>query len=44
MASTDSASPGQLDFGDFDKPLDIQAPPADQVIDLSLFQQKVKSV
>ncbi|MFE0463251.1 hypothetical protein ACFW1A_28765 [Kitasatospora sp. NPDC058965] len=35
---------GQLDFTDFDKPLTVQAPPADQVVDFSLFKQKLNSV
>ncbi|MDH6115626.1 hypothetical protein P3T36_007243 [Kitasatospora sp. MAP12-15] len=35
---------GQIDFSDFNTPLVVQAPPADQVIDYSVFQQKVKSV
>ncbi|MCC9306978.1 hypothetical protein LN042_07630 [Kitasatospora sp. RB6PN24] len=34
---------GSVDFSDFNKPLNIQAPPADQVIDFSVFQQKVKA-
>ncbi|PBC70786.1 hypothetical protein BX265_5343 [Streptomyces sp. TLI_235] len=35
--------PGQMDFSDFDKPVTVQAPPADEVIDYSLFQQKLKT-
>ncbi|MFF3069698.1 hypothetical protein [Kitasatospora sp. NPDC057936] len=30
-------------FSDFDKPLPVQAPPVDQVIDFSVFAQEVKS-
>ncbi|TQF03366.1 hypothetical protein E6W39_15430 [Kitasatospora acidiphila] len=35
---------GIVDLSDYDKPLDIQARPADQVIDSGTFQQKVNSV
>ncbi|MFI9270258.1 hypothetical protein ACIGXM_06050 [Kitasatospora sp. NPDC052896] len=35
-------SPGQMDFSAFNQPVTVQAPPADDVIDYSLFQQKVK--
>ncbi|TQF03363.1 hypothetical protein E6W39_15415 [Kitasatospora acidiphila] len=42
VESNDS-DPGTMDLGDFNKPLDVQAPPADQVIDYSQFQQKAKS-
>ncbi|MFI6447377.1 hypothetical protein [Kitasatospora sp. NPDC050543] len=34
----------QMTFGDFDKPVAVQAPPADNVIDGSVFKQKLKSV
>lgn len=37
-------SPGTVDFSDYDKPLTVQAPPADQVIDVSQFQQELQSV
>jgi hypothetical protein len=40
----EGAEGGQLDLSDFDKPLDIQAPPADQVIDMSMFKKKLNSV
>ncbi|MFF7636247.1 hypothetical protein ACFZB9_24325 [Kitasatospora sp. NPDC008050] len=41
---SNGSEPGQFDLSDFNKPLDIQSPPDDQVIDFSTFQQKVKSV
>ncbi|MFJ2779218.1 hypothetical protein [Kitasatospora sp. NPDC087315] len=34
---------GQTDFTDFDKPLTVQAPPADNVIDFSKFKDELKS-
>ncbi|MFJ8435048.1 hypothetical protein ACIQ9P_27485 [Kitasatospora sp. NPDC094019] len=34
---------GQMDFTDIDKALTVQAPPADQVIDYSLFKDKVRT-
>jgi hypothetical protein len=34
---------GSVDLSDLNKPLDIQAPPADQVIDGGAFQQQVNS-
>ncbi|MDH6145402.1 hypothetical protein [Kitasatospora acidiphila] len=34
---------GIVDLSDFNKPVDVQAPPADQVIDSGTFQQKVNS-
>ncbi len=35
---------GQMDFTEIDKALTVQAPPADQVIDYSLFKDRVKPV
>ncbi|MED7948034.1 MULTISPECIES: hypothetical protein [unclassified Streptomyces] len=34
---------GQIDFTDYDKPLTIQAPPADNVIDFAKLQDQLKS-
>jgi hypothetical protein len=33
----------RMDFSDFNKPVAVQAPPADQVIDMSVFQEQLKS-
>ncbi|MFE9422740.1 hypothetical protein ACFYNO_07245 [Kitasatospora sp. NPDC006697] len=38
------AKGGQVDFKDYNKPLNIQAPPADRVIDYAQVQKKVDSV
>ncbi|MEY9948002.1 hypothetical protein [Kitasatospora sp. GAS1066B] len=35
--------PQSVDLSDFDKPVTVQAPPADQVIDISQFQQQLKT-
>ncbi|WP_424708447.1 hypothetical protein [Kitasatospora acidiphila] len=37
------SDPGTMDLDGFNKPLNVQAPPADQVIDFSKFQQQAKS-
>ncbi|MCX5211411.1 hypothetical protein OG689_19320 [Kitasatospora sp. NBC_00240] len=42
MEQTAGAEPGQLTFSDFDKPLDLKAPPADNVIDFSMVKQKLR--
>ncbi|MFD0276243.1 hypothetical protein ACFVHB_20400 [Kitasatospora sp. NPDC127111] len=34
---------GQIDFTDYDKPLTVQAPPADSVVDFSKFKDQFKS-
>jgi hypothetical protein len=39
----DAPGGGTVNFGDFNKPLTVQAPPADQVVDFSVFQQKLRS-
>jgi hypothetical protein len=41
---SEGSDAGQMDFSDFNKSLDIQAPPADQVIDISVFKQKLNAV
>ncbi|MFE9422741.1 hypothetical protein ACFYNO_07250 [Kitasatospora sp. NPDC006697] len=43
MSSTGS-EPGQMDFSEFNKPVTVQAPPADQVVDYTQFEKKVQSV
>ncbi|WP_371480125.1 hypothetical protein [Kitasatospora sp. NBC_00315] len=43
LEQTAGAEPGEMVFSDFDKPLTVQAPPADNVIDFSVFQQKLKT-
>ncbi|MFJ8474071.1 hypothetical protein [Kitasatospora sp. NPDC094011] len=43
LEKTTGADKGQIDFSDFDKPVTIQAPSADNVIDYTKFQDKVKS-
>ncbi|WP_199881638.1 hypothetical protein [Streptomyces sp. CB03911] len=43
MEQTAGAEPGQLTFSDFDKPLDLKAPPADNVIDFSAVKQKLRT-
>ncbi|MFH9355249.1 hypothetical protein [Kitasatospora sp. NPDC017646] len=45
QVETDSAKDGKttINFSDFDKPLTIQAPPADNVIDFSKFKAQLKS-
>lgn len=44
MEQTTGSEPGQMNLSGFNKPVTVQAPPADNVIDWSLFQQKVKGV
>ncbi|MFJ9611876.1 hypothetical protein ACIRS1_36630 [Kitasatospora sp. NPDC101176] len=34
---------GSVDFSDFDKPITVQAPPADNTIDFSKFENQIKS-
>ena len=43
VEQTTGTEPGEMNFSDFDKPIVVQAPPADNVIDYSVFQQKLKS-
>ncbi|MGK4583534.1 hypothetical protein [Kitasatospora sp. HPMI-4] len=43
MESASASEPGHLDFSDFNKPITVTAPPAENVIDYSVFQQKLKS-
>lgn len=43
MEST-GTNPGQIDFTNFNAPLVVQAPPADEVVDYSTFQQKLTSI
>ncbi|WP_405015673.1 hypothetical protein OHV05_00160 [Kitasatospora sp. NBC_00070] len=40
---TDSPQTDHMDLSDFDKPVTVQAPPADTVIDYSAFQDKLKT-
>lgn len=42
MEQTEGSEPGEMNFSDFDKPLTVTAPPADEVIDMSVFTEKVK--
>ncbi|MGC0316172.1 hypothetical protein [Kitasatospora acidiphila] len=39
-----SADGGTMDFSDFNKPFTVEAPPADQTIDYTVFQKKLTSV
>ncbi|WP_051811869.1 hypothetical protein [Kitasatospora sp. MBT63] len=41
--SHDGAEPGEMNFSDFDKPVTVQAPSADNVIDYSQFKAKLTS-
>ncbi|MER7671950.1 hypothetical protein ABTY61_26310 [Kitasatospora sp. NPDC096128] len=43
MEKTTGADKGQIDFTDFDKPVTVQLPSPDNVIDYTKFQAKVKS-
>ncbi|WP_431676903.1 hypothetical protein [Kitasatospora sp. KL5] len=43
MEQTTGSEPGQMDFSEFDKPITVQAPPADEVIDFTLFKEKLKT-
>ncbi|MFD5467824.1 hypothetical protein ACFWIQ_34180 [Kitasatospora sp. NPDC127059] len=43
LEKTTGSDKGRIDFSDFDKPVTIQAPSADNVIDYTKFQDKVKS-
>ncbi|WP_033824000.1 hypothetical protein [Kitasatospora sp. MBT63] len=38
------AEPGEMNFTDFDKPLTVQAPPADNVIDYTQFKAKLTTI
>ncbi|MFJ7911384.1 hypothetical protein [Kitasatospora sp. NPDC096204] len=38
-----ASDPGRMDFSDFNKPVTVTAPPADSVIDYSVFQDKLKN-
>ncbi|WP_405010759.1 hypothetical protein [Kitasatospora sp. NBC_01539] len=42
MEQKEGDSPAELTFSDFDKPVTVQQPPADQVIDLAAFTQQLK--
>ncbi|MER8187286.1 hypothetical protein [Kitasatospora sp. NPDC094015] len=37
----EGTDPGEMSFSDFDKPITVQAPPADNVIDYSQFRAKI---
>jgi hypothetical protein len=44
MEQTEGSEPGRMDFSAFDKPVTVQAPPADDVIDYTVFQKKAQSI
>ncbi|WP_159401256.1 hypothetical protein [Streptomyces sp. NRRL B-24484] len=39
---TTEGDPGGMDFGAFDKPFTVEVPPADQVVDFSVFKEQLK--
>ncbi|GJF28040.1 hypothetical protein KNE206_07400 [Kitasatospora sp. NE20-6] len=42
MEQKEGDSPAELTFSDFDKPVTVQKPAADQVVDLAAFEQQLK--
>ncbi|MEU9133727.1 hypothetical protein AB0D08_37510 [Kitasatospora sp. NPDC048540] len=40
----DGAEPGEMNFTNFDRPITVQAPPADSVIDYSQFEAKLTTI
>ncbi|WP_052390209.1 hypothetical protein [Streptomyces sp. NRRL B-24484] len=42
MEQLQGKEPAAFDFSEFDKPFTVQEPPADQVVDFSVFEKKVK--